>query len=578
MTRRRHRARQVGILTVVALLIWLGWQLSGMKSGHGVQEEAAGDIPEVAPAAMPLDRMPIRGTEEPGPTAQAEAFGQLVSAADGGDLSVSGMVRLDLAFEDGSAHGVEVPVSAGRFPLDQSQYAALSERSFTEWALALWSDQIAHSAASDFSANSRSDQNCISFRMPASRAVKVHVTDLKGDPVADAVVDCDLRSGWVQWGRGEVRTDGAGIAQFTVLAELSTIPVRASKAGYVTSSEVLQSSGQPLSICLPRLLGVCVVHSDKVMLQELRTMKGASGYLYAIRDDDITALMAQHEARFPIEDIEEYRWDVIGEMSWLEAPQCMLSYQGWFGGFLGSMTIPFQHLASEAFEVRRLPESVREGAEALHEVQFDVEPASAFLAEPPERIQLRVISNDLKHTLNLPLEEPGQRVGFPVSPRRIAGTRYRAFLPEGEFAIEAAGHDWQSRLPHKDPALLANIHFAVRAGVTGPPVTIALHPGESFVRQRLVDSFGRALDVGAILLPEDESLGDFMLGYFATAGRTHLDRFVRPGNYSLWIHDWDRVGSVRLPGRIVWNGEAAPGGLWNVRVDLALLDPAVVLR
>jgi hypothetical protein len=367
------------------------------------------------------------------------------------------------------------------------------------------------------------------------------------------------------------------VSRITLFSDAPAVALRVARSGYVTASASAVSGEAPITFRLRRLLGVCVVHSERVVLQEQGTMN-TSGAVFAIRPDDVAGITTQHEAHHPIADHEEYRWEIYGESKWLEDPRMTMSYGGWFGGSFGSVTLPMQHLADEDFVIHRVPEHVVAQADPLHEVQLELEPASAFLAEPPERIQLLVTSADPQHALQIPFDEPEAVASFPISPRRISGTRYRAFLPEGDFTLLARGYDWQPRLPHKDPALLAEVAIRVRPGAASTPIPVALHPGESFVRQRFVDPFGRPLDLGAILLPEDDALGDLMIGFFAVAGQGPLERFVRPGNYSLWIHYPDQYGSVRHPTRYVWSGVADAGGWWNVEVDLTALTPALVPR
>ena len=499
--------------------------------------------------------------------------------SDGGILreELAGDVRLDLAFGEAPPRSFVTTAADGTFPLDADLHDAMVGRGFTHWSLSLHSDWIGHSMASDFHAFEENGAECIGFVMPSRRTIAVLVTDLKERPIADAMVDCDTRSGWPHWGESKVRTDSSGIARFALFSDAPAVALRVARSGYVTAAASAVSGEAPITVRLQRLLGVCIVHSDRVIFQEQATMN-ASGAVFALRPDDVAGITAQHEARHPIAEHEEYRWEILGETKWLEDPRLTVSFSGWFGGDYGSVTFPMQHLADEDFAIHRVPEHIVAQVDPLHEVQFEFEPASAFLAEPPERIQLLVTSADPRHALQIPFEEPKAAASFPISPRRISGTRYRAFLPEGDFTLLARGYDWQPRLPHKDPTLLAEVSIRVRPGAASTPIPVALHPGESFVRQRFVDPFGRPLDLGAVLLPEDDALGDLMIGFFAVAGQGPLGRFVRPGNYSLWIHDQDRVGSVRHPTRYVWSGTADADGWWNVEVDLSALPPALVPR
>ena len=570
--------RSVGILGILALLVlaWFWWRADEPSEAEEAGSASPTRVEEASAAEVLREALPP-GVDVSVAPAQARHSGLLVSAWNGERLEEQGVATIHLAWDDRAATTREYEVHAGAFVIEKDVAAAFEARSFSRWSLAFSGASVARSAALEFRQTPTDDGSEIQFVFAERRGISVRVTDLKGDPIAGARVECDSRTGWPQWGSSQIVTNDHGVAEFAIYPQPGNLLLRAACPGYGTHSTTLDPGMSECSVSLRRILAVCVIHSDRVVLAESAVFHGIGGYQYALRDSDFGPLVAEIESKTPIEDFERYSWEILCETQWLDSASISVTYSEWFGGQLGTAQYAFQHLIDPNFVIERVPAEILQQPERLYEVHFAFQDARQFLADPPERIQLRVRSQNPAHRLNIPFE-PESDAGFPVSPRRLSGLIYRAYLPEGSFTIADSGYDWIPRRPHRDPRLREATSFLVSPSEAPFLVPVALHADEAFVRQRFVDAFGRPLDLEAVLLPEDPELPEIMVGFMATAGRESLERFVRPGNFTVWIYDSTKLGSVRYPDRIEWSGVVSPEGYWDVLIDVARLETALKPR
>lgn len=577
----KEQMKERRLLWTAFVLVLVGLFLFGYSEREPQREVLQPDMtkPDQYPVqqAGGIERKPALEQDPAQPSLTVLSKCVLVSESDRQEIKFNGTGTLALAFPDGTSILEEQPVIDGVFMVSKSAFDALVEGNVEDWMFSIYGTGTAHSVALEYFGRTVNDIMEICFLMPARHTIRVTVANLNGIPIEGASVECDTRTGWAHSGKSGILTDPLGIAILQVFSGDSRVFLRVMSPGYITRTAVVERGVSEVEVALRRLLAACVVLPERVILSSQSTSNLSGGVLLSIRPADYEPLFRQIEAGTLIDEGEVIEWSFFGEAAWTQAPRLTIDYSGWFGGYYGSLELDLKQVTDPDFAIARIPEGILTQAPILHEVLFHFGPVEQFLAEPPNRIQLKVVPSNPDQSLSRPFDQDAS-ARFVISPRRITGTTYRAFLPAGSFLLTEFGWDWTDRMPHRDPRLMKDTPFAVSQSAGPVEVSVLLHPDEKFVVQRFVDYFGRELDLEAILLPEDSAMPSPMIGFIPTSGHGSIGRFVRPGYYTVWLYDHAHMGSIRYPRRVYWSTEVDSSGHWDVPVDMKLFEQSLIAR
>ncbi len=551
------RSRLLGTLIAFLCLLLMWWLL---------RPSSAAPIARSSPS---VDLAAIEAETEPPSEMLREAvlssqFGQDAAVRfqvlkNGERVPVTGMLRTD-SVEQGPAT-YEVEDGAGVIPSALASYLLRHARQPVIPASVTWQDGIAAISAVEFSAPDK----VLNLTIAPTIELRLRVMDLAGNPISGARIIPILDFAILE-PRSEYLTDSDGNAAFRLSERHGRIQFRVGKEGYAPHQQCADAASQviELEIRLRRILGY-VIAINRQWRATMTCNFGTgvrTGLGFAIPTLIRNSLLDRLTGAGLFDPVEEEVYlQLFTETEWVTES---LGRAGLVvdGQIVAAMEVPVLPLSDPAFTVHRFPDDQTQQLPRHPWVQFRLIPDEAFLAEPPEELRIRL------GVLEGQPDEPGDPAFTYAELRLVAGKRYRAALPIGRYEFLAEGRDWEmssdSLGDGEDPGFAPGQTFQVPPGATSEDVLVRLAPGEQWIEYTICDTYGRQLDIRALLFPHREAPHPAESHFGIQLGVWPHGRFIRPGVYDLLaaVRSQDRVR--RISSVLTWPPPGLPHGNFPV--------------
>ncbi|PCJ51640.1 MAG: hypothetical protein COA70_13880 [Planctomycetota bacterium] len=196
-------------------------------------------------------------------------------------------------------------------------------------------------------------------------------------------------------------------------------------------------------------------------------------------------------------------------------------------------------------------------------VDITIEPQTAFLAEAPMEISLPFVGKKNEHNVI--------RVG-----KKISGTTYQFFLPEGEYEVTVGNGELldSDKYTESLPRFLANETIEVTFSNNRKQV-VNLHPGERYIRFDVrFAGVNRTTNIAVELAPNDGVARTI----WPSLGTLPQPRFIRPGTFNLHYINRHQPSNIAdmfqiLVGDLIWPSPVKLDGTWIIDIQKEILEP-----
>lgn len=280
-----------------------------------------------------------------------------------------------------------------------------------------------------------------------------------------------------------------------------------------------------------------------------------------VRSPDWQPMVEAIEQRLALSVAEEVRWVILQERdSWNNPGPCKLITRTWSGQPTGQYSLQLVPLLDEPIPLRLNYDQ----HEQLVQLFVKIEPREAFLAPPPQTIQLRFIATD--EAAVVPRHFTDRLPGVALSGTLVNAdsATYQFWMPPGQYSITSDHSEMEMTLD-RDSRILECEASTELNGEFSSPVAVRLHPDERYISFCFIDSAGYTLDLAADLIPD----GSQFSGLFLRAGGWPRQRFIRPGIYQAIIasrtdHQLRTIGDP-----VSWPARVQSDGRWAFHVEEA---------
>lgn len=548
-------ARLTGLLIAILLLLLLAWSLRTPpevdSASHRIPAADAANegLPSAAPAVersvtsdiLPVEKAEVRFQLRRGSTLV------LLSGQLHVDSALTGSARY--AVVDG--HGTMTPIAAEHL-LAHGRAAVVPAN--VHWEAG---------ATAVLSAQSDPESGILELQVAPTLELRIRVANLAGQPLVGARV-VPITDFALLEPRSACLTDRDGNAIVHLAIRGGRVQFRAEMPGFVghQQSIAVTAAVQDLEIQLRRVLGYAVA-VDRTWRGRLASDFGVGGIGAGVprtAHSDLRDRLIRSKIFDP--SAESMSLHLFSELEWIDAAT---GHVGLIVGdaLVASMAVPVLPIDHPEFAVHRFPPEAAQSLRSHPSIEFELHPATAFLADAPDelRIRLRVHEGDP--------DEPGDPGYSYAECHRVTGTRYRASLPVGEYEFLSEGQDWDmsdgSLGDAADPGFLPGQRFAVRAQGAAAPIPAQLAAGETWIHYSIVDPFGRPLDARLLLFPHLDSPHPAESQFGMILRKWPEGRFVRPGQYDLMARVRSAEKCLRIGPVFTWPvADPSPDGHFRI--------------
>lgn len=406
------------------------------------------------------------------------------------------------------------------------------------------------------SVDSMEDGKYLVFTIPAPVTMEVVALDLQDAPIPGARISVGLPA-VLSDSSGTAVTGENGAATLTCFGLLSTARIRAEAPGYgmSTTAVVLEQEHVRVTLRLGRILAAGVVFDRRDSGLTIVGRLVGDGKISPRMVDWLPFLEARR-SEWSLGAYDRVDWTVLQERTvWQDAAVWKFAARHYYTGALEEFVVPMRHVLDPELRPVRIAAS---GIPYAGPVRFEIGPASAFHALPPESLLLRFVPLGSEDLPSVPFDS-NQR-GKSILGDRVSGTTYEFWVPPGEYRVETDSAPFDDVLAEY-PRIIPLESVWIGEGAFPELHPVSLVDGEAFIGYQFVNPQGLQIDFPGLLYSQ---LPTAKGKVHPSSGLTPRYRFIRPGAYSVVAMDSLKRNTSVLSSEIRWPGAVSEAGLLSV--------------